>query len=419
MAVTVTRLSNGLRVATDPMDGIESTTLGVWVDAGARDETEELNGVSHLLEHMAFKGTKRRSATAIAEEIESVGGHLNAFTSREYTAYYARVLAPDVPLALDILADILQHSAFAPDELEREIGVVTQEIGQVDDTPDDLVFDLFQAIAYPGQPMGRSILGTAEGISRFRPETLRGFMSRQYRADRMAVTAAGRVEHGRFVADVARLFDSLPTSEDRTRSKPAYRSGEHREDRDLEQLHLILGFDGVGYHHEAYWAAQVLSTLFGGGMSSRLFQEVREKRGLAYAVHTFGSSYVDGGLFGIYAGCDGDQADELLGVLCDELGRIRDGAGEAEIARAKAQLKAGLLMGLESSSTRAELLARNLLVFDRVVPTEETVARIDAVAAADVAALARDLFRGDRLGLTALGPLQRVAAHHRLAARLG
>jgi predicted Zn-dependent peptidase len=267
--------------------------------------------------------------------------------------------------------------------------------------------------------MGRSILGSAEGIAGIGSETLRAYMHGQYRADRIVVAAAGRVDHGRFAADVAGLFDRLPSADDRARAAPDYRPGELLEDRDLEQLQLILGFDGVGYHDPRYFATQVLSTLLGGGMSSRLFQEVREKRGLAYAIHSFGSSYVDGGLFGVYAGCDGDQAGDLLDVLCEELRRIRDGAAGPEIARAKAQLKAGLLMGMESSSTRAEQLARNLLVFNRPIPTEEIVTRIDAVSEGEIAGIARELFRGDRLTLTALGPLDRVAAHHRLAARLG
>ncbi|MSP83932.1 MAG: insulinase family protein [Alphaproteobacteria bacterium] len=419
MAIAITRLDSGLRVATDSMDGIESTTLGVWVDAGARDETADLNGISHLLEHMAFKGTARRSATQIAEEIEAVGGHLNAYTSREQTAYYARVLAADVAVALDIIADILQGSVFAADELEREIRVISQEIAQVDDTPDDLIFDQFQSVAYPGQAMGRSILGTADGIARFASPTLRDFMGQQYRADRMVLVGAGSIDHGQVVDLAAVAFDRLAPPRERSREQPVYRTGDQREERDLEQLHLVLGFDGVGYHDSRYFPLQVLSTLLGGGMSSRLFQEVREKRGLAYAIHSFSSAYVDGGLIGVYAGCDGAQAGELLAVVCDELGRSGSGVTAAELDRAKAQLKAGLLMALESSSSRAEQLARHLLVFDRPIPTAEMVARVDAVTVKDVGDLAATIFRGDRMTLTALGPLANVAAYDRLAARLG
>ncbi|MBM3584058.1 MAG: insulinase family protein [Alphaproteobacteria bacterium] len=418
--VKVTRLDNGLRVASDAMPSVHSVTVGVWVDAGARDETAELNGISHLLEHMAFKGTERRSAIAIAEEIEAVGGHLNAYTSREHTAYHARVLADDVPLAVDLLADILRHSVFDAEELERERGVVEQEIAQVDETPDDLIFDLFQDAAYPAQAMGRSILGTAETLGRMDRATLRGHLDREYTAERMILVGAGAIDHDHLVDLADQAFGTMAANGGRpARARPRYAGGEKHDDRDLEQLHLVLGFDGPGMRDDTYYATQVLSTALGGGMSSRLFQEVREKRGLAYAIQAFASCYLDGGLFGVYAGCDARHGDEVARIVVDQLGAMADAVDQAELGRAKAQLKAGMLMALESSAARAEQIARHLLVFDRVIPVPELVARVDAVAAADVAAMARAIGRGERLTLTTIGPRDRLATRDELARRLG
>ncbi|MEX2649406.1 MAG: pitrilysin family protein [Alphaproteobacteria bacterium] len=419
MTVEVSRLDNGFTVATDAMVGVRSATVGVWVDAGARDESVEHNGISHLLEHMAFKGTERRSAADISREIEAVGGHLNAYTSREHTAYHARVLAPDLPLAVDLLADILRHSTFDPVELGREVKVVAQEIAQVDDTPDDLIFDLFQETAYPNQPMGRSILGTADGIARIDSAMLRAHLERAYRADRMMLVAAGAIEHGAVVALAQAAFGSMPRSGDgRARAAPAYLGGERREPRELEQLHVVLGFAGPAYRDAIYYPLQVLSTLLGGGMSSRLFQEVREKRGLAYAIHSFASSYVDGGLFGIYAGCDAASAAEVLDLVCAEACATARAVAADDVERAKAQLRAGLLMALESSSARAEQLARHLLVFGKPIAVDEIIARVDAVTPANVVDAARAVLRADRLTMTAIGPVEGLAARDALARRL-
>ncbi len=420
MAVEICRLDNGLRIATDAMSGVRSATVGVWVDVGARDEQEKLNGISHLLEHMAFKGTQRRSATAIAEEIEAVGGHLNAYTSREHTAYHARVLAGDMPLAVDLLADILRNSVFDPADLEREVQVVRQEIAQVEDTPDDLIFDLFQEAAYPDQAFGRSILGTAESLGRFDSATLRRQLEQEYRPERMVLAAAGALDHGAVVELAQQAFGTMVgASPANGRSEPRYHGGERREVRDLEQLHLMLGFKSPGARDPAYYAAQVLSTALGGGMSSRLFQEVRERRGLAYAIHSFAMGYVDCGLFGIYAGCDAGNAEAILGIVCDQMNAVAGSIGADELGRAKAQLRAGLLMALEGSSARAEQLARHLLVFDRVVPVDEIVARIDAVGPADVEATARAIGRGDNLTFAFVGPADRLDTRDELARRLG
>ena len=308
MSVQTSRLANGLRVVSDPVDHVETASIGLWVDVGARCESEETNGMSHLLEHMAFKGTERRSARDIAEEIEAVGGHLNAYTSRETTAYYAKVMKEDVPLALDLLADILQHSTFDPEELERERAVVIQEIAQVNDTPDDLVFDRFQETAYPDQPLGRSILGPPERVGSYSRDALAGYMAAQYRAARMVLVGSGRIDHDGLVAAAEEAFTALPEGPTAAPAAAVYGGGDCRIVRDLEQAHLVVGFDGVAYDDDDFYALQVLSTLLGGGMSSRLFQEIRERRGLAYSVFTFSSSYADGGIFGVYAGAGEDRA---------------------------------------------------------------------------------------------------------------
>ncbi len=413
----ITTLENGLRVVTREMADVESVSLGLWVRAGTRDEEAEVNGVSHLLEHMAFKGTERRSARAIAEEIEAVGGHLNAYTSREHTAYYAKVLADDVPLAVDILADILQHSTLDEEELERERSVILQEIGQANDTPDDVVFDRFQETAFPDQPMGRPVLGRAELIRALKREAVRAYMGRYYSPSRMVAAAAGRISHDDFTARIAAAFGDLPADDERAPEPARYTGGDNRESRDLDQVHLVLGFSGLAFDDPDFYAATVLSTLLGGGMSSRLFQEVREKRGLVYSVFSFTSSYADGGVFGIYAGTGENEVQELMPVVCDEINAVRQGVSDAEVDRARAQLRANVLMSLESSSAVCEQAARQTHVFGRPVPVAETVARIEAVDAAQVARTAERLFSGAPT-LAALGPVGRLDPLDGIARRL-
>src|SRR6202040_3381445 len=344
MTTQLSTLANGLRVATDRVDTVDTVSLGIWIDVGTRHEPAEINGVAHFLEHMAFKGTERRSALAIAEEIEAVGGHLNAYTSRESTAYYAKVLKEDVPLALDILSDILQYSTFDCEEIERERAVILQEIGQANDTPDDIIFDYFQERAFPGQAMGRPVLGSPEIIKKLARKSVVSYLKDHYSASRMVLSAAGNLDHDRFVALAETLLSDLPKERAVTTEPARYVGGEHRQDRDLEQLPLVLGFPGLKLDDPDYYAAAVLSTAFGGGMSSRLFQEVREKRGLVYSIYSFTHGYRDGGLFGIYAGTGEAEAAELLPVLCEQTRKLDDGFQPAELARARAQMKAGLLM---------------------------------------------------------------------------
>ena len=417
--VRVTTLANGLRVASADMPGLESVAVGVWVNAGARNETVELNGVSHLLEHMAFKGTRRRNALAIAEEIESVGGHLNAYTSREQTAYIARVLKGDVPLAVDLLADILQHTTMPEDELAREREVVIQEIAQVHDTPDDIVFDQFQETAFPDQPIGRSILGTVEKVGGFSRQSLMDYMGEQYNAENMVAVAAGRIDHDDFVTLVEAAFDSLPPATQVTIEPAVYRGGDKRSERDLEQVHLVIGFNGVPFGDSTFFAEQVMSTVLGGGMSSRLFQEVREKRGLAYSVFSFATSYADSGLFGIYAGAGESHIGELIPVICDEVAKLSQAIDDDELDRARAQIKASLLMSLESPSSRCEQIARHMLIYGRPMPAAEVIEKIDAVDCDAVTAAARRLLDDGRPTVTALGPISGLESYETVVDRLG
>jgi predicted Zn-dependent peptidase len=422
--MTTTRLAtlpNGLRIVTDRIDAVDTASLGLWVDVGTRHEPPEINGAAHFLEHMAFKGTERRSARDIAEEIEAVGGHLNAYTSRESTAYYAKVLKEDLPLALDILADILMHSSFDAAELERERTVILQEIGQAFDTPDDIIFDHFQERAFPDQAMGRPVLGSPEIIRRLSREAVIGYLRENYGAARMVLSVSGNLDHDRVVDLADKLLGAMPSTGangHEPASEPArYVGGEHREDRDLEQLHLVLGFPGIPLEDPDYYAASVLSTAFGGGMSSRLFQEIREKRGLVYAVHSFAHGYRDGGLFGIYAGTGEEEAAELVPVLCDEAMRLEEGLTPVELARAKAQMKAGLLMSLESTGARCEQMAQHMLIHGTPFDPADIVRRIEAV---DEAAVGRVVarWRSAPPTLAALGPVGQLEDFDRLRARL-
>ncbi len=418
MSVRVTTLGNGLRVATDAMEAVETVSVGVYIGVGTRQECEEANGVAHLLEHMAFKGTTTRSARQIAEEVEAVGGQMNAHTSREQTAYYVKVLKEDLPLAVDLLGDILQRSVFDPIEFERERNVILQELGQAEDTPDDVIFDHFQERAYPGQAIGRPVLGRAEIIDRLPRAALVDFQLRHYGAPNMVVTAAGNVEHDRLVELVARSFNELPVDADGSYEPASYLGGDFRDPKELEQVHFVLGFPGVSYDDPDYYAATVLSTLLGGGMSSRLFQEVREKRGLCYAISSFSGSFLDGGIFGIYTGTGEDEVVDLVPVLVDQIGAAFEAAPEEEVRRARAQMKAGLLMSLESTNARMDALGSQLLIYGRPLPVSELSDKIEAVDSGALVRVAHRIFTG-RPTLAAMGPVRKLVTLDDIAARLG
>jgi predicted Zn-dependent peptidase len=386
---------------------VETVSFGAYVGTGSRHETAAQNGVSHFLEHMAFKGTTTRTAAQIAEEVEAVGGHINAYTAREQTAYYMKVLKEDAALAANIIGDILTHSTFEQQELERERGVILQEIGQANDTPDDIIFDHFQEVAYPDQPLGRAILGSEEGIRAMPRETLTGYMDQHYGAGNIVIGAAGNLEHNQILDLVGQHFADLPASTPSALQAARYQGGEFREERDLDQVHIVMGFPSVGYGDPDYYPTLLLSSLLGGGMSSRLFQEIREKRGLVYSIYSFNAPYEDGGLFGIYAGTGEKEAEELLPVALAELRKVQTEVTEAELARARSQVKASLLMSLESTGSRCEQLARQLQVFGRIIPTQETIAKVNAVTTADIQRSATRLFRAEPV-LAVMGPVTRV-----------
>ena len=405
MGVEVSRLSNGLTVATETLPHIESVALGIWVKSGARNEGADEHGLAHLLEHMAFKGTGGRSAWKIASEIEDVGGEINAATSVETTSFYARVLKDDMPLAIDILADILNDSLFDPHELEREQHVILQEIGAAHDTPDDIVFDHFTATAFRDQALGRSILGTPQTVESFTSAQLRAFMERQYGADRMVVVAAGGVRHDDFVREVEKKLGGFrPHAVSETPQTATYTGGDFRETRDLMDAQIVLGFEGRAYHARDFYASQVLSMILGGGMSSRLFQEVREKRGLCYSVYAFHWGFSDTGTFGIHAATGKEDIAELMPVILDELRRAGRDISQEELDRARAQYRAGLMMSHESAAARASQIARQMLLFGRPIGTEELVDRLSKLTVERLNDLAERLF-STRPTLAAVGPV--------------
>jgi predicted Zn-dependent peptidase len=394
--VALTTLPSGLRIVSERMDHAATVSLGVWISAGSRDEAADQHGLAHLLEHMAFKGTEKRTARAIAEEIEAVGGDINAATSIEYTCYTARVLEADLALAVDILADILLNSTLSPEELAREQGVILQEIAAVEDTPDDLVYDLFMAEVFKDQPLGRPILGTPDSVNGFTPDAIRRYLADHYTAGRMVVAAAGAVDHGALVRLVEEAFAPLEAGvrlDPRESHHARYTGGERRRVAKTDQSHLVLGFEGAPFTNGRHYPLQVLATAIGGGLSSRLFQEVREARGLAYAIDAFHWAFTDTGVFGIGAGAAVKDVPELvkvsIGCLADSVATL----SEAEVQRARAQMKVGLLGALESPGGRVEQIARQVLTFGRVIPRGEIAARIDAVSVEAVRAAADALLQ--------------------------
>ncbi|MDB5537319.1 MAG: insulinase family protein [Devosia sp.] len=405
MSLQSTTLDNGMVVLTDDMPHLESASLGVWVRAGARSERKAEHGISHLLEHMAFKGTTSRTALQIAEAIEDVGGDLNAATSIEHTGYFARVLKEDVVLAADILSDILQNSLFDEKELEREQQVIVQEIGAARDNPDDHVFDLFQAAAFPEQPIGRTILGTVESVREFKPEVIRKYLNRNYVGDHMVMAAAGNVDHDELVKVAEQRFATLKANGAPAPQRAEYKGGEERLVSEHEQAHIVIGFEGRAYNSDGFYAAQVLASILGGGMSSRLFQEVREKRGLCYSVYAFHWAFADSGVFGVAAATGEDEVGDLVPVVIDELRRATQTITDEEVIRVRNQIRAGLLMSLESPSARAGQLARQQILWGRPIPMAETVERINRITAQRVKDVAEQIFLSGTPTLAGIGPI--------------
>ncbi len=417
-SVQMTTLDNGLRVITDRVDGIDSVAVGIWTGVGTRHEDLVHNGCAHMVEHMLFKGTENRSAQEIAEVIENVGGHMNAYTGREVTSYHAHVLKEDTPLVIDVISDMYQNYTMPEEEIERERQVILQEIGMVNDTPDDLVFDDYQETAYPNQSLGAPILGRAKYIESMSRTTMQDYVSRFYTPSRTVISAAGGVDHDKFVRDVETHFTRLPTDIHHGKIGADYRGGENRNEKQLEQAHVILGFQGVSRLDGDFHAASALSSVLGGGMSSRLFQEVREKRGLVYSIFSFHAAYQDDGQFGIYAGTSPERLGELIPVICDEVQKAANNISEEEVDRAKAQLRASLLMGRESMMSRADRQAKHLLARDAVIDIDDITAKIQALDVAAVRGVAARIF-SSKLTMAGLGPLAQLESYDQVCGRLG
>ncbi|WP_455482270.1 M16 family metallopeptidase [Bartonella sp. B35(2025)] len=406
MGVDISHLSNGLTIATHTMQQIDSVALGIWIKVGSRNETPTQHGIAHLLEHMAFKGTENRTAFQIATDIEDVGGEINATTSTETTAYFVRVLKNDIPLAVDILADILMHSKFDEDELEREKQVILQEISAVRDAPDDVVFDHFTETAFRHQSFGRSILGTTKTIQSFTSADLYNFMNKQYSADRMIVVAVGAVQHENFLREIENCFSTFRSHSTAPLTNLAnYVGGDFREYRDLIDTQVVLGFEGRAYHARDFYATQILSIILGGGMSSRLFQEVREKRGLCYSIYAFHWGFSDTGIFGIHAATGQEKLKELLPVILAELSKLSKNIHANELQRAQAQYRTNLIISQENPSTQAYLIARQILLYGRPIPISEIVERLELITLERLTDLADRLFINSTPTLAAVGPV--------------
>jgi predicted Zn-dependent peptidase len=405
VSVTQSTLSNGLTVVSHTMPEVETVSLGIWIGAGSRSEQLTEHGIAHFLEHMAFKGTKRRSARQIVEEIEAVGGDINAATSVDSTGYYARVLPKDMPLALDILSDIILEPRFDGAELARERDVILQEIAASSDSPDDIVYDFISEAAFPDQPVGRTILGTAQSVVGFERDHLGAYLTTHYHGPNMVLAAAGAVDHNALVAEAERRLAGLSSEGTPVPQQAVYAGGRRHSAKPFEQTHLMIALEASAYHQPEYFKSQILAGALGGGMSSRLFQEVRERRGLCYSVYAFSSGLTDSGMFVVHAAGAPEKAHELFSVIRDELERAAaDGFDQAELARVKAQMKMGLLAALESSSARVEQLARHIMFRGRVLPTSELVERIEAVETADLQALLQKVL-GTPVSLATVGPV--------------
>ena len=417
MSVQVTSLPSGLTVITETAPHVKTAAIGVFVAAGTRYERASEHGLSHFIEHMAFKGTRRRSAREIAEAIENVGGDLNAETGIERTSYFARLMGSDVELALDVMGDLLTESAFDPDELKREKNVILQEIGSVEDTPDDLVFDLLTATAWPDQAIGRPILGTRQGVEAFDRAAIDDYLGRRYSAGATIVAAAGAVEHDHILALAQSRLEKLHVAPAPAEERAAYRGGETKVRRRLEQTHVVVGFEGRAAGATDHDAAQVFAAAVGGGMSSRLFQEVREKRGLAYSIYGFHWEFIDTGLFGFYAGSADGDATEVVAASLDCLAEATLGLEESEIRRVKAQMKVSLVSAFEQPAARVHQLSRQMQVYGRPLSFDEMLARVDAVTVEEVRKTGAAMLRSPP-AVAAVGAVGKVPGRAKIARAL-
>lgn len=383
--IKITEFENGFRIGTDIMKDVETVTVCVAIGIGSRFEDKPQSGISHFLEHMAFKGTKKRTALEIVKEIEMVGGYMNAYTSRERTVYYIKVLKNDLSLAVDILSDILQHSSFISEEIERERGVILQELASGEDTPDDVVFDYYYETLFQNQSIGRPIIGNRETIRSFQKIDFENYIKSKYNAGNMVLSAAGNINHEEVCELASKFFTDLEDKNNISANRCVYNGGEFiKKNSELTQTQFVLGYNGVGIFDDSIYSMKIANNILGGGMSSRLFQEVREKRGLVYTISSFETSFSDGGIFGIYAGTAPESLNELDKVVEAELNKITQEVQDEEMEKTISQIKAGLLMSQESTTSRAQKLASNILTHGRYIPNEELISKFQAVSKEDV-----------------------------------
>jgi len=393
MSFQNSKLSSGINLVTFNMPHINSVSINVIVKVGSRYETDEESGISHFLEHMAFKGTKTRSAEKIAEEFDTIGGHFNAYTSREQTVYYTKVLSENFEKAIDILSDILQNSLFAPKDIKKELSVILQEMAGVKDNPDDLVYEKFYSLAFSNQAMGKSILGDVKNLKKFNQESFKNFMDKHYTTENIYISVAGNITHEEALALAEKYFVNFPKSLEKNLSQSEYIGGFHHTKKSLEQTSVALGFKSVSYTNLAeFYNAQILSVILGSGLSSRLFQQIREKLGLAYSVGSFNSSYCDNGIFSIYAGTDHKNVKKLLDNLLIEVKKIQDHISEEELIRAKAQIKTNILMAEERSEYKSEEIGKNFSLFGRYFSTNEVMDMIMQTTTDHLTTSARKIF---------------------------
>jgi predicted Zn-dependent peptidase len=405
--IALTTLPNGLRVVSETVHYVQSASVGIFVGVGSRDEDDPLRGISHFIEHMMFKGTARRTARQIADEIESRGGHLNAFTDKESTTYQIRVLAEHTPLAMDILTDMLRHSLHDSEEMEREKRVVIEEIKMYEDTPEEMVHELFEETLWTSHPLGKSIIGTEKTVSHISREDLTGYISRRYRPDRIVISAAGNVEHDELVKLAQTTLGDLEGQAPPRAVKPpiASRKSKQKNRRDIEQVHFCLGTSAYGKKDRERFALSILNNVLGGNMSSRLFQEIREKRGLAYAIGSYGRSYQDGGHFCVYGGTSPTTYQQVLDLTHKEFENVRcSGLTDDELSKAKTQVRGALVLGLESMSARMNRYGDSLLSYGRVIPIAEILQEYEAVSHESIARVAERVLDESALTLTAIGP---------------
>lgn len=419
MSIKVTKLANGLTVALNHMPHLETVSFGTWVKAGARNEKIDEHGIAHLLEHMAFKGTQQRSARQIVEEIENVGGDINAATSVETTAYNARMMADDIYMGMDVIHDILKNSVFDERELKREKHVVLQEIGAANDMPDDLVFDAFQDAAYGGQPIGRPILGTPDTVTGFTKDDLNSYLHKHYRAPNMVVSAAGKIDEDALLKKIEELYSDFESEVTEEPEPAKYVGKSSLIQKETTETQVVLGFEGRAYQAKDFYASQLLSMILGGGMSSRLFQEVREKHGFCYSIFAFHWAFSDTGIFGINAATGDEDLPQLLPVILDELKRAADDITDEEADRARAQIRSGLMMSMESPAARAGTIARQLLLFGRTISNQELMERLEAVSAERLRDLAGRMFSDCVPTLSVVGSVDKVMKLEEISHQLG